>query len=105
MKIPSDKKLVNLYCYVPNNEYISLLEFLKEKLPKGIELSDVVLTETYTPDYDGGQESRGTSSLDIGYLIPKSVHDKKVLKEKISDLEEEIRLKKNKLLKLRAKKI
>jgi hypothetical protein len=110
MKIPSDKKLVDLYCYVPRNEYIPLLSFLRKELPGDVSLEDVVLTETYHPADDGGQESRGTSSLNICYFISKSSHDKKVLKEQISDeekrlanLKKEIKLKKIKLAKLKEK--
>jgi len=108
MKIPSDKKIVDLYCYVPHKECLPLLAFLREKLPDNVGLEDVVLTETYYPATDGGQESRGTSSLRIGYFISKVSRERQDLEKQISDeeerlvsLEREIQRKRTKLANLK----
>ncbi len=85
MKVPYNKKLIELYCYVGSNECLPLLDFLKEKLPKDIPLEDVVLTSHYIPSDDGGQESRGHTELNIGYLMSKEVYDERKRQEKISE--------------------
>jgi len=109
MKIPSDKKLVTLHCYIPQDDCIPLLDFLKKELPRDVGLKDVVLTETYHPSSEYCPDGwSGYTELHIGYLVSKDSYEKEVLKEKIKEeqeeleeLEKKIEKKKSKLEKMR----
>lgn len=111
MKIPENKKLVDIDCFVDCDcdECLPLLDFLKKELPKGVNLEDVVLTQEYYPSDSYDPEGKdGHYELSIGYLVSKKDLEKKALKKKIVDeqeqinkLEKRLKNKKSKLNKMR----
>lgn len=108
MKVPEIKKIVTLYVHVDHNECLFLLDVLKEKLPQGIGIEDVVLIQSY--DEPGPEEESGHITLKLGYIIDKKTYNKSVLEKQIAEeegqilrLEEDLEDKKKALNKKRSK--
>lgn len=100
MKIPNDKELITISNpYIPTRECLPILSWLKENLPEGVEIEDVVIFETYHSS--GGYDPEGRdsySTLHFGHFISKEVFRQKEIENKIqkekqraSDLQKQLK--------------